>query len=441
MAQVDQGKFSCKQCGKTYKWKPEFAGKKVKCKCGYVMTAPAQMSGASDEPDLDALYDLADEGKAAAAAAPAMIRCPSCQSDLAPGTTVCESCGFNLKTGSKSRRPAAAVAGAGATVAASMRGGGGAAVAAAPTGALPYFSAFGTPRRELQKDEITENNLLDYYIPIGLIVVGMILSILQASKFNARVYSTSDAMIFVGAKLVVSLVLLAVGSMLCIKWGEVAFGAPAPAALKMAGMALAPAALANIVSFMIHDLWGLVGFSIAFGLYFILCHYLFEWDMSEKWIVTFMLCVVCVMGAPFLADKMLETAEDAGVRVASKAVANEDASIDYMIELGSPKDARKWIDDSSNRILGDLPRGTSKQAIDDIYALRPQEVWIIPDGPQAAEVLVKLPKDKAKRKAIYDWYAAFLKANHPGSTPMPDNGGKWLVIVFSPVPHPEPPGF
>ena len=28
------------ECGKTYKWKPEFAGKKVKCKCGYVMTAP-----------------------------------------------------------------------------------------------------------------------------------------------------------------------------------------------------------------------------------------------------------------------------------------------------------------------------------------------------------------------------------------------------------------
>ena len=50
-------KFGCKQCGKTYKWKPEFAGKKVKCKCGYVMTAPAKPApeAAADEPDLDAL--------------------------------------------------------------------------------------------------------------------------------------------------------------------------------------------------------------------------------------------------------------------------------------------------------------------------------------------------------------------------------------------------
>src|SRR5882724_7099401 len=100
MEQVDQGKFSCKQCRKSYKWKPEFAGKKVKCKCGYVMTAPAQPPNApasapreSDEPDLDALYDLADAGKQAASAEVSTIRCPSCQSDLELGTVVCGQCG------------------------------------------------------------------------------------------------------------------------------------------------------------------------------------------------------------------------------------------------------------------------------------------------------------------------------------------------------------
>jgi hypothetical protein len=54
----------------------EQAGKKVKCKCGTVMTAPAKPPGSasapksrgSDEPDLDALYDLAEEGKAVAKA-------------------------------------------------------------------------------------------------------------------------------------------------------------------------------------------------------------------------------------------------------------------------------------------------------------------------------------------------------------------------------------
>src|SRR5262245_48172536 len=109
MAQVEEAKFSCQSCGKSYRWKPELAGKKVKCKCGAVMTAPAKNPaaaadrGGSDEPDLDALYDLAEEGKAVAKSAEAApsLRCPSCKSDLEPGASVCVNCGFNLKTGSK----------------------------------------------------------------------------------------------------------------------------------------------------------------------------------------------------------------------------------------------------------------------------------------------------------------------------------------------------
>src|SRR5215212_3822194 len=103
MAEVEQAKFSCDGCGKTYKWKPEFAGKKVKCKCGFVMTAPSAPPEAPDEdgPDLDALYTLADEGKQAAkaGAVEAAIRCPSCKATLEPGSSVCPECGFNLKTG------------------------------------------------------------------------------------------------------------------------------------------------------------------------------------------------------------------------------------------------------------------------------------------------------------------------------------------------------
>src|SRR5256885_10013264 len=98
MSQVEEARFTCETCGKSYRWKPEFAGRKVKCKCGYVMTAPAAPPG-GDEPDLDALYDLADAGKEAAAAAPPSVRCPSCMSEMEPGTSVCAACGFHAKTG------------------------------------------------------------------------------------------------------------------------------------------------------------------------------------------------------------------------------------------------------------------------------------------------------------------------------------------------------
>src|SRR5437879_2821458 len=149
MEQVDQGKFSCQQCGKQYKWKPDFAGRKVKCKCGYVMTAPTQPPGSekSDEPDLDALYSLADEGKQAAkaGAVETAMRCPSCKEPMEAGATLCASCGFNLKTGSK----AAPKAAGGARVAA-VGGGGAAVAAAAPGGASNVFSVYGAPRRGLE---------------------------------------------------------------------------------------------------------------------------------------------------------------------------------------------------------------------------------------------------------------------------------------------------
>src|SRR5256714_2049909 len=43
------GNFACETCGKEYRWKPELAGKRVKCKCGGVMTDPA--TAPEDEED------------------------------------------------------------------------------------------------------------------------------------------------------------------------------------------------------------------------------------------------------------------------------------------------------------------------------------------------------------------------------------------------------
>jgi hypothetical protein len=78
MSEITGPKFACASCGKEYKWKPELAGKKGKCKCGGVLSIPAEEPGqdAEPEPSLDDLYDISDDApkKApayAAAAAPA----------------------------------------------------------------------------------------------------------------------------------------------------------------------------------------------------------------------------------------------------------------------------------------------------------------------------------------------------------------------------------
>ena len=39
MEQVETQRFVCEACEKTYRWKTELAGRRVKCKCGHVMTA------------------------------------------------------------------------------------------------------------------------------------------------------------------------------------------------------------------------------------------------------------------------------------------------------------------------------------------------------------------------------------------------------------------
>src|SRR5262249_42975164 len=47
MAEATQAKFACPGCGTRYTWKPEIAGKKVKCRCGQVMNAPATEPGST----------------------------------------------------------------------------------------------------------------------------------------------------------------------------------------------------------------------------------------------------------------------------------------------------------------------------------------------------------------------------------------------------------
>jgi hypothetical protein len=91
------GSFSCDACGKTYAWKPELAGKRVKCKCGKAITIPI------DDPAGDDMADLA---------VPAPARggggggggggaCPSCGAAVGAGAVICVNCGHNLKTGKK----------------------------------------------------------------------------------------------------------------------------------------------------------------------------------------------------------------------------------------------------------------------------------------------------------------------------------------------------
>jgi len=63
-------KFNCPSCQKEYKWKPEIAGKRAKCKCGSVLEIPAAEPAAA--PDDLGIYDVSEAAPVVAAAPPAM---------------------------------------------------------------------------------------------------------------------------------------------------------------------------------------------------------------------------------------------------------------------------------------------------------------------------------------------------------------------------------
>jgi hypothetical protein len=207
-------------------------------------------------------------------------------------------------------------------------------------------------------------------------------------------------------------------------------------------MAMAPPAVAGIISFLVHDApptgWGMVGFFLAFGMFFILAHYLFEWDMSEKWIVTALATAVTMLAVPFLFAFIVHGGHLPGG--ASAATNNEDAEIDYLIELRGEKPLNKWMDESKGRIFGQFARADCEQLRDDLYAAGPKngeiEVGVEPKDPKAAEIYVRMPSDAKKRKAIIDAVNKWNSTHQRG--PETDNGGKWLILHFLPFARPQP---
>src|SRR5438034_255473 len=97
------GLIVCTSCRKAYRWKPELAGKRVKCPCGVVLTIPASDPSQADDPN--DIYGLAEDEQQAkprkAFTQPSTEEeghCPYCAQPLEAGATLCVYCGSELKT-------------------------------------------------------------------------------------------------------------------------------------------------------------------------------------------------------------------------------------------------------------------------------------------------------------------------------------------------------
>jgi len=111
-------KITCPDCGKQFTWKPEYAGRKVKCKCGHAFRVPEAPPSTIDEetfdiddivapddaasaPDPDEILRQSEAQAAAASTPIAANLCPECAAEMPDNAVLCIQCGYNKQTGEK----------------------------------------------------------------------------------------------------------------------------------------------------------------------------------------------------------------------------------------------------------------------------------------------------------------------------------------------------
>jgi hypothetical protein len=431
MESATDSKFSCGGCGKTYKWKPELAGKRAKCKCGYVMTVPSEPPGGDE---LDDLYALAEEASAKKHEAVVEgIRCPSCGGGMQPGEAMCVSCGFNMKTG---RRAAAQAMPVGGAVAMAGAGAGGAA------SSILAYGGGKVAAKTVGKDEVGDANLIEYYVPIGLIAFGLFVAILQQMRFTTSPVGIGIAMGMVIVATVVDLVLMLGACLIAVKLIDASFGSPGPALLKLAAISLTPGAVAATVTFLFQgSVGGFVGWAVALVLYYILFSYLFDLDGSEVMILTFIVWAVRTFVGAFIIIALLAvffgSSGGGGLPFGggssasmSAHASSEDARIDEL--LGNTKqcvEAQAWLEETGGRIFGKEAHTDCITLVKEAYGAGATKVTAVKDGPVADEVIISMPKKADARKRIFAWHEK-NKAKYQWEDET-DEGQRYIVLSFN----------
>ncbi|MDH3583918.1 MAG: zinc ribbon domain-containing protein [Phycisphaerae bacterium] len=245
--------FSCGSCGKSYKWKPQFAGKKAKCSCGAALTVPQQMPD-SEPPQIEqANADALDD--------PDRAVCPKCGAELASGAVLCVQCGFNLNTG----RKAGVVVGA--------TGG----EEEEDAGAADQLSV--ADRRYLLKQR---------EIPLALLALGVGLHLFWAwRKTRGEDYFGEGFGAEAGE--ILKEVAIGVGLMIAAAFAaarllETSFGSLGPAVLKFAAIYVAPAAVSTFAGSLVGEWSWVVSIPLLLGMYYGLLVWLFDLDVFEAFV-------------------------------------------------------------------------------------------------------------------------------------------------------------
>ena len=430
-------KLVCSQCAKSYVWKPEYAGRTLKCKCGASIKAPAPATLAAASPVKTA---AAAPARASVAAASPGAAEDDIEKMLGEATE------YDIKDEPLApARPVSRVA----TVT-MMPAGGAAAVAAPGSPLLGYASSIRKPI-----DEATEaSKITDLYAPLALIVIGLL-----AYIWDAHLWGISNPIsiaLFIAIKSVINLVLVFTAVLIAVKLIDLGLGPIGPALLKIAAVALLPGAAGDIIT--VYTM-GIVAWGITILMYWGLLYYLFDMEASEFLITTGILWVVQTWVSTLLIILILSglgmghATLGSNPRSAARGSLfgppstptnpaeqfdftpeGQDQYAQYMIEHGDAVEAREWLKpEHANHAGIKFSIDTQREWTDKFYAAGAKKVWAADFyklGVQEAahRLLIEMPADKKSRAAIMQLVAEMER--HPKDAD-PDPGSKYLHVQLS----------
>jgi hypothetical protein len=449
MGATPAGKFSCDGCGKSYTWKSELAGRRVKCKCGQVMTVPKEDPAAAmyEAPPegFDDLYALAEEK--VVQEAPAYFKAPPVGAPAGGGG------GGGARGGG---RPVPVGAAAGGPVA----GGGGG------NKALLGYASMGSKRGAggqvaARGDNVFWSPVWDLYVPAGLILLGMFLSFFEI-RVVLGLKSFPVAIGAVGVLSIVNVVFGFAGILIATKLLDLGLGPIPVAVLKTAAAAILPAAAASLINNLLPFGGFLLAWFISFGLSLAIFMKLMDLDYFETMICTVIIWLVrtwvgyAILGMIFHSmssggggGTLLAAA--GGTQAVAAAAEDQQAQPEEKVEPGArydrharmlmsarrKPDAKAWVADP-NHALASRKHDESVKIVDDLTKLGAQ-FMVVPDpvpgkgadkDKETGNYLVFfLPTEKDARQKIFEYYPTLGKVY--GLKNVKDEGQQYMSIHFA----------
>lgn len=304
----------CDGCARTFIWKPQYAGRKLRCKCGQVI----QVRATAEATDGDA-PQIIDEPTAAHAtgnlfdnpfdAGAADIQSPHTSRTLSQPVVrqrPPEAEGDNFDPYGLAPMAAIPLTRAEPVTAydaADDDDDDDDQPAASP---ILGYKSFLRRRNTEEDDQITAYQRKEMILPAILIAIGLLATLVEA-RIVLGAFDILAMGVFVAVSTVINLVLIFVALLVASKLLDLGLGEVGPALLKIAAVAILPSAIGGMINASTGFIGGMLAWAVSLALYFLLLYNLFDMDGQEMMITAVIIWFMRTWVAYFVIMAILGT--------------------------------------------------------------------------------------------------------------------------------------